>query len=377
MIAGYLTTKNGYWYGIVLVRDGAGKQKSKWISTHLKVPGNKRRAEELLMEARIKYTNLDEIQRRSRGVLFSEYMVQWVQTCQGQVSLPTYASYKNCVERRIAPYFAEKGIYLLDLKPSDLLDYYNTLYAKNLTGNSVLHYHVIIRKALQEAYLREIIPFNVADRIPRPKKEPAAANCYGVEECKKLLQAIEGDPLEMAIIFSVIFGLRRSETLGLRWGAINFTNKTVTICHTIVRTSLDGKGQILAQDKVKSQSSFRTLPLIPFVEDMLREKALSRYGEETPPSNDYICVDDQGKLFSPNYLSEHFQVLLAHHGLRKIRYHDLRHSCANLLISARVPLIEVQQWLGHSTMSTTADLYSHLEFAAKERSAETISKLLF
>lgn len=79
-------------------------------------------------------------------------------------------------------------------------------------------------------------------------------------------------------------------------------------------------------------------------------------------------------MFKPNYLSQHFQLILKKYNLRKIRFHDLRHSCANLLITARVPLIEVQQWLGHSSISTTADLYSHLEFASKEKNAETMKK---
>lgn len=83
-----------------------------------------------------------------------------------------------------------------------------------------------------------------------------------------------------------------------------------------------------------------------------------------------------GQLLTPDYLSEHFKTILAKNNLRRIRFHDLRHSCANLLISARVPLIEVQQWLGHSSLSTTADLYVHLEYAAKEQNAHVISQML-
>lgn len=377
MIAGHLTTKNGYWYGIVMIRDSEGKPKQKWISTHLKVQGNKKKAEELLLDARKKYTDLEAMRKRCYGVLLSEYLTCWVQTCQGKVSFTTYAGYKNCIDNKIAPYFESQGILLFDLKPSDLLDYYDTLYKKGVSGNTVLHYHVLLRKALEEACIRELIPFNPADRIPRPRKETFVANCYSVEECRQLLRAIKGDPLEIPILFSVLYGLRRSEALGLRWGAINFEQATITISHSVVRASLDGKGQIIAQDKLKCKSSFRTLPLVPLITGMLQEIAHQRYGENTPSAKDYLCVNANGKLLTPNYLSEHFQVLLAHHKLRKIRYHDLRHSCANLLISAQVPLIEVQQWLGHSTISTTADLYSHLEFAAKERSAQTITQLLF
>lgn len=377
MVAGHLTVKSGYWYAIVMVRDETGKKKKKWISTQLKAPGNKKKAEDILLEARRKYTMLDDMRNRNGGILFCDFLSAWVRTCHGKVSLTTYAGYKNCIDNRIVPYFAEKRIPLFELRPADILDYYDTLYAKGLSGNTVLHHHVLIRKALEEAWIRELIPSNPADKIPRPKKEKSTADCYSVEECKKLLQVIKGDPLEIPITFSMLYGLRRGEALGLRWGAVDFDRRTVTISHSVVSTSLDGKKQIIAQDKLKRKSSYRTLPLVPMVTAMLKNTATGRYGSVLPPAEDYICVDHAGKLFAPNYLSEHFKVLLARHGLRKIRYHDLRHSCANLLISSRVPLIEVQQWLGHSTISTTADLYAHLEFAAKERSAQTITQLLF
>lgn len=109
---------------------------------------------------------------------------------------------------------------------------------------------------------------------------------------------------------------------------------------------------------------------------MLQNAAIQRYGTQPPPNEEYICVNGTGQLFTPDYLSEHFKTILAKNNLRRIRFHDLRHSCANLLISARVPLIEVQQWLGHSSLSTTADLYSHLEYAAKEQNARVISQML-
>lgn len=377
MVAGHLTAKSGYWYAVVVIRDKTGKKKKKWVSAHLKAPGNKKKAEELLLETRRKYTMLDDMQNRTGEILFNDFLIGWVKTCRVKVSLTTYAGYKSCIDNRIAPYFAEKQIPLFELRPADILDYYDTLYAKGLSGNTVLHYHVLIRKALEEAWIRNLIPSNPADKIPRPKKEKSAVACYSVEECKKLLQAIKGDPLEIPITFSALYGLRRGEALGLRWGAIDFDRRTVTISHSVVSMSLDGKGQIVAQDKLKRKSSYRTLPLVPMVAEMLSSASVERYGSVAPPAEDYICVDGAGKLFAPNYLSEHFQVLLARHGLRKIRYHDLRHSCANLLISSRVPLVEVQQWLGHSTISTTADLYAHLEFAAKERSAQTITQLLF
>lgn len=299
MVAGHLTCKSGYWYAVVMVRDESGKKKKKWISTHLKAPGNKKKAEDILLEARRKHTALDDMRNRSDGILFSDFLTAWVRTCHGKVSLTTYAGYKNCIDNAITSYFAEKQIPLFELRPADILDYYDTLYAKGLSGNTVLHHHVLIRKALEEAWVRELIPSNPADKIPRPKKEKSATNCYSVEECRTLLQVIKGDPLEIPITFSLLYGLRRGETLGLRWGAIDFDRRTVTISHSVVRTSLDGKAQIIAQDQLKQKSSYRTLPLMPMVAAMLKSTAARRYGSSAPPTEDYICIGQAGKLPRP------------------------------------------------------------------------------
>ena len=155
---------------ILRVRDESGKSKPKWLATHLRADGNKRKAEEMLWAARRDYTDLWEIQKRNFSILFSHYLVAWVKNFHGKVSVGTYIEYQKCIQNRIAPYFEERRIELAKLKPSDILDYYHFLYGKGLTGNTVLHYHVLLRKALEEAKLRGVIMENPTDRIPRPKK---------------------------------------------------------------------------------------------------------------------------------------------------------------------------------------------------------------
>ena len=108
---------------------------------------------------------------------------------------------------------------------------------------------------------------------------------------------------------------------------------------------------------------------------ILQEEKRNRYGEETPPPENYLCLNPEGEPIASNYLSQSFKQFLREHSLREIRLHDLRHTCASLLIQRRTPLIEVQQWLGHSTLSTTADLYAHLEYETKLASAQTLKKI--
>ena len=167
--------------------------------------------------------------------------------------------------------------------------------------------------------------------------------------------------------------------LGLKWSAVDFVSKQIHIQHKV----LDEDGEPEGYDVMKTKSSYRTLSLLPQIEEeLLREKARQEelrsvmknaYSKEY---EDYICVDALGMLFRPSYVSSHFEVLLKRNGLRKIRFHDLRHSVASLLLANKVPMKIIQDWLGHSDMSTTANIYSHIASASKLESAAAIGKAL-
>lgn len=374
MVAGHICEKSGYLYVILQLKDRDGKRRQQWIATHLKVKGNKRRAEQMLQYLRREYTAKEAMAERSKAVFFDAYLTEWLENRRGQLSPCTFGSYQNYLNSSICPYFREKNTLLADLKPVDIQGYYNFLYNKGLSGNTALHHHMVIRQALDEAVMRELIPVNPANRVETPKKEQYVATCYSVEECNQLLQCIQGEKLELVISLTLFYGLRRSEVLGLKWGAINFSQGTLSINHSVNLAPVDGHYEVFKRDKVKRRSSFRTLPLVDPLASKLKQEAQRRFGENSPAADAYICVDAKGELFKPNYLSQGFDKLLKRHNLRKIRFHDLRHSCANLLIASRVPLIEVQQWLGHSSIATTADLYSHLSYETKFASAETLKK---
>ena len=100
------------------------------------------------------------------------------------------------------------------------------------------------------------------------------------------------------------------------------------------------------------------------------------FNKESREYEDYIFVDPVGKLIEPNYVSNHFQVLLKKHKLRKIKFHELRHSCASMLVRAGVTMKQIQEWLGHSDYNTTANIYSHLEYESKEETAKKMMEVL-
>lgn len=374
MVAGHLHEKNGYYYIILNLTDSAGRRKPKWISTGLTIKGNKKRAEQMLMEERRKYANA----KAGDDVLFADFMEQWLEIVKSTVSIPTYSSYVNAVKSIIAPYFRKKKILLRDLQAHDIQMFYQE-QLQRVKASSVIHYHANIHKALKYAVKNDMIPSNPADKVERPKQDKFYGNFYDRDELNKLFEAVAGTKLELPVLLGAFYGLRRSEIVGLKWSAIDFEQNTITISHTVTSCNLDGKCVIVAKDTTKTKSSRRTLPLVPyFHEKLLAVKAQQGRNQKLCGRSynreflEYICVDDIGDRFKPNYITSQFPRLLERNGFRKIRFHDLRHSCASLLLASGVPMKHIQEWLGHSDFSTTANIYAHLDYSSKLTSASAM-----
>ncbi len=311
-------------------------------------------------------------------VLFSDFMLQWLEIVKPTIAITTYSSYSNMVKGVIVPYFKERGIMLKQLRPIDIQAFYME-QLKRVKANSVIHYHANIHKALKYAVKIDLLDSNPADKVERPKKNPFMGSFYDSDEVEKLFEATKGTLLEIPVFLGAFYGLRRSEVLGLKWNAIDFQSNTITIKHTVTSCNLDGKHIQVAQDTTKTKSSLRVLPLVPAFREKLLE--LRDYQKEckrlcgkcyNKQYQEYICVDEMGKLISPHYLTSAFPKLLEKNGLRRIRFHDLRHSCASLLLANGVPMKQIQEWLGHSDFSTTANVYAHLDYNSKLSSADAM-----
>lgn len=384
MVAGHLQEKNGMFYVVLNYRDENGKRKTPWISTNLPVKGNKKRAENFMMDVRRNFVppNVQRIEEREAmqkgDILFTDFLLKWLRVAKSTVKLTTYASYEMMATRIIIPYFETLNIKLKELTTEDIQEFYSA-QLERVSANTVIHYHAVIHRALKYAVKIKTIQSNPAVNVERPRKEKFIGSFYDKKEINTLFDIIQGYPLEVAIKLAAFYGLRREEIIGLKWTAIDFENNTLTIQHTVTECNLDGKHIEVASDTAKTDSSLRTMPLVTNFREMLlaKKEKQEHYRKLCGRSYckeylDYIFVNEMGERWKPRYLSDGFKRILEQNGLRRIRFHDLRHTCASLLLANNVPMKKIQEWLGHSDFSTTANIYAHLDFQSKISSAEAM-----
>ena len=399
MTAGRLQTKKGYYYALLGYKDEEGNRKVRWVKTGVAADkGNKKKAENILTKYRNDFDENtgkffseqeDEISivaaaeppEEKPKLLFGDYLIQWLERHRPNIEENTYYSYRAAIHDTIAPYFNGKNITLEGLIDEDIKEFYAERQ-KTVTANTVWHYHANIRKALEDAFIKGTIPNNPAARIKKPKVEQFIGAYYNVHELLQLFEYVKGKDIEFAVRMGACYGLRRSEAVGLKWDAVDFYYNTITIRHAVVKVATGtGVRKTIQKDRVKTKKSYRTLPLLPEVVDMLhRLKAEQKNNIESYGNGynkkylAYICVDNLGNLMNPDNVSKKFKRLIKSKELKDIRFHDLRHSCATMLRRMGVPLEDIQHWLGHSTVKTTEMIYAHFDNVIHLKSAAKISE---
>ena len=386
MIAGHLQVKKGYYYAVLTYYTAEGKRKQPWIPLGIPEKGGyKKKAEKALIKVRTEYqppaedVAANELKPHMR---FADYMEAWLEIIENTVERTTYASYCQLVLGKIVPYFRQQGVTLEGLQAQHIQRFY-AHELKTVSANTVIHEHANIHRALKYAVRLDLIPGNPADKVELPKKARYVADYYKSEELEQLFEATKDHPFSLLIQMTAFYGLRRSEVLGLKWDAVDFERETLTIKHTVTEAKVRGKRELIKADSTKTKSSLRSLPLVAGFKEKLMERKRQQqenmricgdcYNQE---HRNYVFVDPIGNLYTPQTVSSNFATILKQNGLRKIRFHDLRHSCASLLLANDVPMKQIQEWLGHSDISTTANIYSHLDYKSKIVSTNVMGSAL-
>lgn len=383
LLPGRIRKKDGYYHLIIDTIHPITREKIRHSeSTKLKVIEESKRKNleneneakyrlKLFREKWSKY-HFSDSKDKTENIYFTDYLEKWLNNIKFGLQPSTIRGYSTNIESAIIPYFKPKNILLTGLKARHIQEFYTyCIDEKKVSPNTVIRYHANIRKCLQSALKQELVTSNQADLVDKPKKKLYIANVLPISKLLILLRNIEGTHLEIPTFFSVYYGLRRGEAAGLLWSNVDFKNKKIIIGNTLI----EGENkELLNRKSLKTKSSYRTLELIPEVEKFLLEikekqeenKKLFKVSYNHKYS-DNICVKENGDLIKLDYITKKFKEISKKFGYDDIHFHCLRHSFATNMYDEGMDMKELQVWLGHSSISTTMDIYLHfLEKKMKE-----------
>ena len=378
-ITGKPHVRRGNWYlrAEYYMKDGERKQLEK--ATALPERGNKRKAEVLNENWIGELSQTLLLEQTVPDISFLDSMRDWLQTIKSYKVRPgTLKIYEYSFERHMCNYVGFIGIRLSEVTPKLLQNYINSLYKAGLSPCTIKKHHSLLKQYLEYEYKLEEIPKNPADFVELPtQKHPHSYVTYSPEQLKKLFQLFCGDPIQSAVHITAFYGLRRSEICGLRWKDIDFTNLQIHICHTAIMS----EGKVHYVDDTKSRSSNRFLPITDGMKGYLegiQEEQQHYKGELGGGYSDsgYVCQWPTGKPVDPQYVSRHFHEVLEKSDLPMLRFHDLRHSAATIMHEEGADLKDIQQWLGHADLSTTANIYTHITDKSMIKTAERMEQAL-
>lgn len=317
----------------------------------------------------------------NKNMLLSDIIVRWFEVKKHSYRENTIQEMQKVFEKHIYPYFQELNLPIEKTTNNHLEEYYLSRLEKGLHPNSVRKQHTYINSALKWAIKKELINENVAEYTHIPPPVSYIAKHLNKEEIIQYIDMFFNDKIGIPVMCALLLGLRRSEVVGLKWSDIS--ENQIKIQRSVVMVNKMNRKEMIIQKKLKTPTSFRTLELSKFLSyylNLQHQKQIARQKNDENYDNQYngfICVHPNGKLMNPDFVTQRFRsVQVKNEVLFPIRYHDLRHTCASILYSQGASDLDVQKWMGHSDISTTANVYVHMNKTKGVLLAEKIDDLL-
>lgn len=365
--------QNGYSWQVVVDVGGSSSSTRKRI--YKTVNGNKKEAEKVLLNLLNDLENgllIDE----SR-ITLQQYLSTWLEEhVKSNLAPSTYDGYRVNIENHIKP--ALGNIRLQDLKPLLIQQFINRLYTeKKLSPQTIRVVFQHLHNALKHAVRLRLLKLNPADGIVLPKRQKFHGEVYNEDEIISLLKNVQGTTLEIPVTLAAVLGLRRGEILALKWSDINWESQQIKICRSLIHCS---EGYQLVSPK--TESGHRTLDAPSGLMEQLRKHKVQQnkdklYYGSVYQDQDLVCCNSIGGFRDPGGLSSSFKKFLNKERLKLIRFHDLRHSNATLMLKFGTPAKIASVRLGHSTIGITMDLYSHVLDGMQQGTAEMIDNRLY
>ena len=345
--------KDGRWAAVLDLGYQGGRRKRKALY------GRTRREvqQKLFATRRALQEGLPVTSERQR---LDQFLVRWLEDVACPSLRPrTYTRYREILMCHAIPALGNRP--LARITPQDLQRLYSRKLQEGLAARTVGKLHVVLHRALQDAVRWGLVGRNVCDAVRPPKVHPREMRALSADESRQFLAAAQGDPLEALYTLAVTTGLRQGELLGLKWQDVDLEAGQLQVRRTIARVN----GQGFVEQEPKSARSRRSIALAPLAVNALDrhhtrqlEKRLKALVWE---ENDLVFANEVGRpIEAQNLMRRSFYPLLERAELQRMRFHDLRHTAATLMLAQGVHPKVVQEMLGHSTVSLTLDTYSHV-----------------
>ena len=330
--------------------DGARQQRYETVD------GNKKQAQARLTEI------MDSLRRgqyiEPSMMPLSEYLSHWLAEKSAHFRLKTIEHHEGLIRLHINP--ALGHIPLATLTPLDVQRFYTDRHRSGLSAQTVIHIHRTLRQALGQAVKWELLHRNVTDSVTPPRREKPTIRPLTVSETKTLLLAAQDTDYHVPIYLAIHTGLRRGEILGLRWSDVNMPGASLTVNQTVVEVR--GRTHV---SEPKTDSSRRAVSVtgdtVLLLDAHRREtqSSMRSLGLTQAPFS-HVCVRPDGRPIVPSALTRGYKRLATKCGIDGVRFHDLRHTHATMLLEAGVPIHQVKARLGHRSITTTVDTYGHV-----------------
>jgi integrase len=295
------------------------------------------------------------IERQTVG----QFLERWLEDSARVATRPrTFERYSQLIRLHIVPTLG--WLRLEKLSPGHVQHLLNAKLAAGLSSKTVRHIRGVLCTALGRALKWDLVGRNAAALTDAPKAVRPEIRAFTPDEAKRFIDAVKGERLEALYLLTVTLGLRRGEVLGLKWPDVDFDASTVQ-----VRASLQRENGRLELSETKTKGSRRPLPLLEFVAKALRAHRVRQHQERLVAGYrwqdmGFVFTTRIGTPVDPANLLDWFKRILKDAELPHIRFHDLRHSAASLLLALNVHPRVVMELLGHSQISLTMDTYSHV-----------------
>jgi len=303
-----------------------------------------------------------------------DFLSEWLVLNETSVRPKTSDQYKQIVAQHIVPSLGM--IKMKDLNPRQIQALYSKKLESGTSARTVILIHAVLRRALNHALKLGMIGRNPTLAVTRPKFKRKEMKTLSDVQVRTLLSFAEGDRFEVLFWLAVTTGLRQGELLGLKWSDVDWTNRRLRIQRQLQR--LRGG---LAFSEPKSAAGRRVIALgIATIEKLQKHQHLQVGEIQTAgkfwKENDMIFPSSTGTPMDPSNLYHNFKRLLKEAGLPDVRFHDLRHTAATLMLQQGIHPKVVQERLGHSDISMTLNTYSHVLPVMQDEAAEKLDDLL-